>query len=165
MSGGRPTVMTPEVKAELLARVADGESVRQICDSAHMPSRSVVYLAMANDRDFSDHYARAREAQIERWADEIVEISDDGTNDWIERENKDGSKFDAIDHEHISRSRLRVDTRKWIMSKLLPKKYGDRLIAEHSGKDGGPIQTEDVSNLDLARRIAFILERGSRDKP
>jgi hypothetical protein len=60
---------------------------------------------------------RAREAQVEHWADEILEISDDGRNDSY----KDANENERVNNDHISRSRLRVDTRKWLMSKLAPK--------------------------------------------
>lgn len=136
---GRPSVMVPEVRAEILDRIADGETIRQMCRDEHMPAASTVYLALANDKAFSDQYVREKEAQLERMADEILEISDDGRNDWVERENKDGSTYEAVDHDHISRSKLRVDTRKWLMSKLAPKKYGDKVTQEHTGADGGPV--------------------------
>ncbi len=63
-----------------------------------------------------------------KWAEEIVDIADDATNDWMERRNEEGGVSAVVaDHEHISRSKLRVDSRKWIASKLLPKVYGDKL--------------------------------------
>lgn len=58
-------------------------------------------------------------------ADEIKEISDDGSNDWMERNDGENVAWVA-NGEHIQRSRLRVDTRKWHLSKALPKIYGDR---------------------------------------
>jgi hypothetical protein len=72
-------------------------------------------------------YARAKEEMAEHFAEEMLEIADDGSNDWIERELERGNVIKVADHEHIARSRLRVDTRKWLMSKLLPKKYGEKL--------------------------------------
>ena len=66
----------------------------------------------------------------------MLEISDDGSRDYTATEDGD----EIPNHEHIQRSRLRVDSRKWLASKLAPKKYGDRLAAELSGPDGGPIQ-------------------------
>ena len=92
-------------------------------------------------------YARAKELQAEYLLGESVEIADDGTNDWMERQRQDGSV--AVDHEHIQRSKLRVDTRKWAMSKMAPKKYGERVAMEHSGPDGGPIVP--VLNVTIAR--------------
>lgn len=74
-------------------------------------------------------------------ADDLLEIADDGTNDFVEKERPNGPKFLAFDGEHVQRSRLRVDTRKWILAKALPKIYGDKLTAEVTGKDGGPIET------------------------
>jgi len=72
-------------------------------------------------------YARAKEEMAEHFAEEMLEIADDGSNDWIERELERGNVIKVADHEHIARSRLRVDTRKWLMSKLLPKRYGETL--------------------------------------
>ncbi len=69
-----------------------------------------------------------------RWADEALEIADDGSNDWMKRQGEDGEVHVIYDHEHIQRSRLRVDTRKWLLSKVLPKVYGDK--PQHTG-DGG----------------------------
>lgn len=139
---GRPSVMTPEVVAEICARIADGETVRQICKDDHMPAASNVYMAIARDAVFQEQYAKAREAQLNRWEDELLEISDDGTNDWIEREGKDGQIAYVVNGEAVARSRLRADTRKWIMSKRLPKKYGDRQAVEHTGADGAPLTVE-----------------------
>jgi hypothetical protein len=83
--------------------------------------------------EFSQQYAKAREALLDHWAEEITEIADDGSNDWIKREAEEGRVEIKVDAEHINRSRLRVDTRKWLLSKLAPKKYGDKTQVEHSG--------------------------------
>lgn len=137
---GRPTEYSAEIAGEILARLAEGESLREICREDQFPAESTVRLWAVSDRDgFSAHYTRAREAQLDRWAEEIVEIADDATNDWVERQRKDGSSETVTDQEHINRSRLRVDTRKWLMSKLAPKKYGDKVTQEHTGPNGGPV--------------------------
>ena len=137
---GRPSLYTEELAAEICQRIASGETLSQICrTSEHMPARTTVLLWALDDREgFSDRYARAREMQFEAWADEITEISDDGTNDWMERESKDGSTQTVLNGEHVQRSRLRVDSRKWLLSKLKPERYGDKL--QHSGPGGGPVQ-------------------------
>jgi hypothetical protein len=136
---GRPRALTNALAKEFCERIADGETVRQIAASEHMPTAGSIYLALASDAQLSEQYARAREAQLARWEDELLEISDDGTNDWVERENKDGSKYQAFNGEHVQRARLRVDSRKWLMSKRLPKKYGDRVALDGDG-EGGPIK-------------------------
>ena len=144
---GRPTDYSPEIAAKICERLADGWSLRQICGEDDMPDKATVLRWIPKHPEFRDQYARAREAQAEFWLDEILEIADDGTNDWVERENKDGSKTEVVDQEHINRSRLRVDSRKWIMSKLMPKKYGDKVDLQHSGPEGGPIET--VTRIEL----------------
>ena len=108
---------------------------------------------MANHDEFSEQYARAREAQAEIRADEIVDIADDDSNDFTA--DKDGKP--VANSEHIQRSRLRVDARKWIAAKLLPKRYGDKI--QHTGDGGGPIRVRpDLSKLtgeelDVLERI------------
>lgn len=99
---------------------------------------SVRSWALDNKDGFAPQYSRARELGYLSMADEILDISDDGLNDWIERRRQDGSTELVPDHEHISRSKLRFDARRWLLSKCLPKIYGDRL--EHVGPDGGPVQ-------------------------
>jgi hypothetical protein len=139
MTVGRPSVYTEEIAAEICSRIAAGETLNQISRDERMPPRTTVLGWVLDDREgFSDRYARARDMQFEAWADEITEISDDGTNDWMERENKDGSSTTVLNGEHVQRSRLRVDSRKWLLSKLKPERYGDKLAV--TGPNGGAIQ-------------------------
>jgi len=115
--------------------------------------------------EFSQQYAKAREDQFEHWAEEIIEIADDGSNDWIARESESGRIDKVPDSEHINRSRLRVDTRKWLLSKLASKRFGDRISTELSAPGGGPIQVENVTESEIGRRIAFALAQGFRQGP
>jgi hypothetical protein len=111
----RPSAHTPEVAAEICDRIAGGESLRRICEDEHLPSMSTVCLWVVDNREqFSEQYARARRAQGTLMADQIAEIADTGSGD-------------------TARDRLRVDTRKWYLSKVLPKLYGDKVEVEHSG--------------------------------
>ena len=82
--------------------------------------------------DYIAHFQVRSWGIAEFWADEIMDIADDGTNDYVERESDSGTQV-VCDQEHIQRSRLRVDTRKWFLSKLLPKKYGDRTALDVKG--------------------------------
>jgi hypothetical protein len=91
---------------------------------------------------FREQYARARESQADYYAEEIIQISDDGTNDWMERrsEAEKGAGVDTgwvLNGEHVQRSRLRVDARKWYAGKLAPKKYGDKLRTSIQGRTVG----------------------------
>lgn len=135
---GRPTLYTPELAALICERMSRGLSLRQVCRSDDIPVDEVTVRgwAIQDVEGFSAPYAVAREAQMDAWADEILEVSDDGSNDWLDRELRDGRIERVVDTEHINRSRLRVDARKWIMSKIAPKKYGDKIQTEHSGSIG-----------------------------
>lgn len=133
---GRPSTFTQEVADVICERIAAGESVRAICRDEDMPAQSTVFAWLARHESFAEQYARAKEAQAEFMADEIVEIADDGRNDWMERLGDEGQGIGwQLNGEHVQRSRLRLDSRKWLLSKLLPKKYGDRLDVntKHSG--------------------------------
>lgn len=133
-------VRTPQLEEEICRRLSEGESLLKISKTPGFPSDSTMQswsLDLSNP--FAGNYARARELGYRRLADEILEISDNSSRDLVARETKDGT-IHVVDHEHIQRARLRVDTRKWILSKMLPKVYGDR--AEISGKDGGPLQIQ-----------------------
>lgn len=126
---GRPSIYSEELAKKICTRLANGESLRKICSDDGMPAKSVVIeWALDSKHPFADQYARARRIQAELMIDEVNEISDDGTNDYMLTK-----KGLVPDHEHMARSRLRVDTRKWIACKVLPKIYGDKIHAEHSG--------------------------------
>jgi hypothetical protein len=136
---GRPSDYSTRIAEIICLRIGDGESLRRICAESEMPSKTSVMRWLGANTEFRDQYARAREMQAEHWADEIIEIADDGTNDYVIKERGDGSKFEAVDGEHINRSRLRVDTRKWLMARLAPKKYGDRVTTELVGDKDNPV--------------------------
>lgn len=77
--------------------------------------------------------------QLEAWSDDIVAVAEDSSRDTITKVGRNGEQYQSPDHEWINRSRLIVDTKKWLMSKLAPKKYGERTQLEHSGPDGTPL--------------------------
>jgi hypothetical protein len=132
--GGRPTIYTEALGVAVCEHLADGLSLRSIEKLPGMPSKRTVIRWALEDRDgFGTIYAHGRALQIECEADEIVDIADDGTNDWIERENKKtGDVETVLNREAIERSRLRVETRKWRLTKLAPQKYGDKIVTENT---------------------------------
>ncbi len=140
---GRPSLYNEALGDTICARLADGESLNSICKSEGMPSeRTVRTWARMPDHPFSPRYAQARQIGYLKLADELLEIADDGRNDWMKRTGKDGEDLGwAVNGEHIARSRLRVDTRKWLLSKVLPKIFGDRITTEHTGANAGPVPT------------------------
>jgi hypothetical protein len=119
---------TPELLAAICEELAEGKSLRTICKQEGMPSVGVVCRWLSENRAFAEQYARAREAQADAIFDEILDIADDSSNDWIATES--GDKFNA---EAAARSRIRIDARKWMAGKMRPKVYGEKLDLEHSG--------------------------------
>lgn len=127
----RPSIYTPELAARICEEIASGRSLRDICRDEGMPHRATILRWLAKHEEFRDQYARAREAQADHMADEILEIADDGNNDWMERLGPEGqSRGWVVNGECAQRSKLRVDARKWLLSKMLPKKYGDKVEVE-----------------------------------
>jgi len=158
---GRPSLYTPELGDTIAARLATGETLRSICRTPGFPDeRRVREWAMNEEHPFAQQYDRARMIGYHSMADSIIEISDDKAGDWIEKTSKGGNTFRAVDETAISRAKLQVDSRKWLLSKMLPKIYGDRLTTEHTGPDGGPIQVT-LTNLERARRIALVFEEAA----
>ncbi|WP_035977455.1 hypothetical protein [Bradyrhizobium sp. th.b2] len=140
----RPSDYSLQLAALICDRMAEGESLRTICKDEDMPARSTVFLWLAAHKEFSDLYARAVDARAHLLAEEILEISDDGRNDTY----KDDEGNVMTDHDVIARSRLRVDSRKWLAARLAPRKYGDKITQEVTGADGGPIKSE-VTRIEL----------------
>lgn len=129
----------PEIADEILRRMAEGESLRSICRSEGMPNREAVRLwVLENRHGFAERYAVARELQAHALAEELLEIADDGSNDWMARNDPNNPGY-IENGEHLQRSRLRVDARKWLTSKILPKHYGDKHEVEAYGKDGAAL--------------------------
>ncbi|MEY1555317.1 terminase small subunit protein [Yoonia sp. R2331] len=129
---GRPSSYTEETADKICERIADGESLRTICLDDDMPNKSTVFRWLANIETFKDQYAHAREAQADTYVDEIADIADDASNDWMAK-NDPANEGLALNGEHIQRSRLRIDARKWMAGKLRPKKYGEKLDLNHGG--------------------------------
>jgi hypothetical protein len=143
-SWGRPCLYDPELAQEICSRLAKGEALKEICRSDGFPLSATVHSWVRNNvNDFAIQYARAREDQAEHYADELVTIADDGQNDYMERLNNRGELVRVYDREHIARSKLRFEARQWVISKILSKKYGDKV--QVTGPGGGPLQSIGVS--------------------
>jgi transposase-like protein len=140
----RPSDYTPELSAEICARLSEGESMRSVCRDESMPSARTLFNWMRAYPEFLQQYTRAKEESADALSDEMLDIADDGSNDWMERKNAEGEVTGwQVNGEHVQRSRLRVETRKWIASKLKPKKYGDKLAL--GGADGlDPVKIEEI---------------------
>lgn len=130
--GKRPLEYKQATADIICERIAEGQSVREICLDENMPAMSTVFKWLSRVDAFAEQYARARDAQADTLFDEILNIADDGSNDFMERLSEDGGAAGWKENgEAIRRSQLRVDARKWMAGKLRPKKYGDKLDVEH----------------------------------
>lgn len=138
---GRPTDMTPIVVDEFLHRMANGMSLKQICEMEDMPTTTTIMRWAAKDDKFAALYAQARVALADFLADETLEIADDSRNDYMLKFNRDGSEYEAFNPEAVARARLRVDQRKWYASVLAPRKYGPKVDVNHGGQADNPILT------------------------
>jgi hypothetical protein len=153
MLTGRPTIFTQELADKICLRISEGESLRAICRDEDMPSCSSVFRWLLDEdkKSFWEQYEKARNVQAEIMFEELLEIADDGSNDWMEKE-RDGQTSYFINGEAVSRSRLRVDTRKWFLSKVLPKKFGEKLDITSGDKPipifGNAIPTDNSNKED-----------------
>jgi hypothetical protein len=114
-------------KAEAIcARLADGESLRSICRDKGMPDEKTVRTwALDNTEGFYPQYARAREIGYERLAEEILMIAD--TPQVGQKSVSKATGMEITEADMIEHRRLQVDARKWMLSKMLPKRFGDKL--------------------------------------
>jgi hypothetical protein len=111
---GRPSSYSPEIAAEICSQLAEGKSLIKVCEDARFPSDATIRSWALDDKEgFSSQYTRAREIGYLVKADEITEIADTETD--------------------AAKAKNRIDARKWMLSKMLPKIYGDKLELEHKG--------------------------------
>lgn len=131
---GRPTDYNQEIANLICERVAAHDfGIKKLCDMfPDMPVPDTIRLWRWRHPEFSAQYAKAKAFQGELTAEEILDIADDGRNDWMESLGEDGKPLGwKVNGEHVQRSRLRIDTRKWIASKLAPKLYGQPALSKN----------------------------------
>lgn len=142
----RPTLYSIELADTICERLVNGDSLRQVCEDEGMPHRSSVIRWLGADEAFATKYALAREAQADTMDDLILETAN------------------ACTADTAAADRVKISAYQWRASKLKPKKYGDRTQTEITGADGAPLIPAS-SDLDVARRIAFLLDAGLRAAP
>lgn len=120
---GRPTIFTEELAAEICQRLSLGESARQICRDDSMPVMSTLmkWLTEPDKVLFSEQYARARDCQADFYADEIIDIADE--------------LGEGVDANAINIAKMRIDSRKWKVARMSPRKYGDKQQIDHTSSD------------------------------
>lgn len=132
---GRPSIYTKELADEICESLAMGMSLRTACKPDHLPAVRTIFYWMRTYPEFLQQYTRAKEESADAMADDMLDIADDGTNDWME-DNYDKGKTPgyAFNGEHVQRSKLRIETRRWLASKLKARKYGDKLDVTSDGE-------------------------------
>lgn len=119
---GRPSDYLPEVAADICALLADGESLRKVCERPGMPGKATVFRWLAQHEEFRDQYAKATETRADAIFEDMFDIADSVSEEAAA----------------VAKARLRIDTRKWALARMNPKKYGDKVSQEidHKSSDG-----------------------------
>lgn len=147
---GRPTKYKQSVVRGICLRLMAGQSLNEICRLDQYPQKQTILNWLHKHPEFFAQYRRAREIQQEHHLDEMLEISDDGSNDWMKRTGKDGESIGwQLNGEHVQRSKLRIDTRKWIMERMAPKGFGAKTALDLSSSDGSMSPKEPLTLEDF----------------
>ena len=146
---GRKSRYTEELAGLICERIANGESLRAICDEDGMPAQSSVFQWLIEHADFAEKYAHARIAQADVLFDEMLHIADTPVVG-VKTITK-ASVVETVEGDMIEHRRLQIDSRKWLVGKLAPKKYSDKQVHEHGGPDGGPITLEALITASLKK--------------
>lgn len=156
------TVWTGENKVrafeEIIEWICSGKSVNSIllCKKDSMPSHTTFYAWVKNDANLYAKYARALKVRADVHVEQIIDIADDSSQDTKIVYNASGMEIEVEDKEYTSRSKLRVEARKWAASKMNPKKYGDKVEHDVQVTDktikfkfGEPITPEDIEHVEI----------------
>ena len=135
---------------ELLTHVAGGKTMTDAAEEMQLMDGELDQFRqlVIHDEAISGLYDEARKLQAESWADEMVDIADDASNDTYEATDRSGNTITKTDHEVVNRSKLRIGTRQWLMARMHHERFGDRIQQDISGDLN--VNHSDV--LDLARK-------------
>ena len=130
---GRPTIYTDELGKEICLKIAtSSKGIQRLCkENPHWPCFQTIYEWRLNQEGFGERYIKAKRSQVHLLIDECIDIADDTSQDTIIRQNKDGSESEICNSEYVNRSRLRIDTRKWMAARLEPTIYGEKMDSNH----------------------------------
>jgi hypothetical protein len=151
---GSVPVYSEELAEEICDRLARGESLYAICKMAGMPSEAGVRKWVETRADFGARYAHAREFGFDSIAEQVMALSD---QDFV---GPDG----FVDNGKVQAARLQTDSRRWFLSKLMPKRYGDKVTQEITGEDGGALISR-IELIPVPPRPRPEIEHESADKP
>jgi len=150
------------MKIICLKLISSSYGLSYICKNNNdLPTQASVFIWLSDeernggDTPLLDIYTRAKELQADYMVDEMQEIADNGTNDWMKKKGSNGEEYEVVNKEHINRSRLRIETRKWTAAKLKHRKYGDKL--EISGDPKRPLSSS--TDEELKEQIAILTKK------
>ena len=147
---GRPTKYRAARAKRICDAIASGQTARHIA-----ATQAIHWQTVCNWRDlypeFAEQLRAAQSARAELMAEEILQIADDSGNDWIEKKTKQGRTWREPNNAAIQRSRLRVETRKYLMEKWSAHHYGAMQRLEVTGPGGGPILLEQIAMVAVAK--------------
>lgn len=168
--GRPPFAWTTEIEDAIMDEIMGGRSFRDFMVGEgrdhRFPSVPTFFKRLRDDEAFFKRYARAREFQADQEFEEMKEIADNGSNDWMESNDPENPGY-RLNGEHVQRSKLRIDTRKFRVVKLAPKKYGDKVELEHSGevKAGGAMDLSKLSPEDLLKLRELSAKAAPNESP
>ncbi|HEY2857073.1 MAG TPA: hypothetical protein VGJ21_01490 [Terracidiphilus sp.] len=129
--GGRPSIYSSELAQRICDELASSsKSLRAICLQPGMPVRSTIYLWLDEYPEFHKMITRARDEQLEAIADEMLQIADDASNDLMETE-----KGPVFNRAAIARAKVRIATRQWLITHLMPKKLREQRYEKNDQVD------------------------------
>lgn len=128
---GRPTIYTEELAAKICSELSQGIPLRTVCKADDMPGTTTVFVWLGNNEGFREQYARAKAESADAMAEDMLGIADEIETKIVGDDRSDSARVQA--------QRIRVETRKWLASKLQPKKYGDKLeVVPSAGENLSP---------------------------
>ncbi len=149
MAGGRPSEYTQEIADSICEELALGKSLRTVCASDDMPAIKTVFNWFRAYPEFLQQYARAKQESADAMGEDALYISDTPQVGIVRTVKADGS-VEEREEDMLGHRRLQVETRKWLMAKMKPKKYGDKIDVTSDGEKINPyagLSTEELRKL------------------
>lgn len=169
LRGSKRPAMCDEAFHDICLLIAEGIPLREICRFEDMPTKTAFYEYLEARGETDEgvraarhaRYDRARELGFDELSEETLEIVDDGTNDWIERQREDGSTYYDVDRENIARSKLRAEHRLKLLAVWAPRRYGT--LIKVGDPDGNKLDRPAQSVNDLAIWIGKVMAKAQHD--
>ena len=148
-----------ELAEKVLDLLAQSGSLRRVCRELGVSRNSIIPWVVDNTEGFGDAYARAKEHGIDTLVEETLDIADDGSNDYMETEHGP-----ALNSESIQRSKVRVETRRWLAERLAPRRYGLRQGLDVTSSDGTLQMDDTARSARVAQLVALAAKRKEDDE-